>query len=92
MLSMDFIREQPDVVRGAISVKGVTVDLEANAISAGFQSAAPEERAALGAKAKAAGAKAGELETALAEKDAALKQMLLQLPGIPWGGRAGRTD
>ena len=59
---------------------------ERNAISAGFQSAAPEERAALGAKAKAAGAKAGELETALADKEAALKAMMLKLPGIPWEG------
>ena len=59
---------------------------ERNAISAGFQSAAPEERAALGAKAKAAGAKASELETALADKEAALKAMMLKLPGIPWEG------
>jgi seryl-tRNA synthetase len=29
MLSMDFIREQPDVVRHAIAVKGVDVDLDA---------------------------------------------------------------
>jgi seryl-tRNA synthetase len=108
MLSMDYIREQPDIVRQAIAVKGVDVDLDAllaldvevraakaeiealraerNAISAGFQSAAPEERAALGARAKTAGAKAGELEAALADKDAALKEMLLKLPGIPWEG------
>jgi seryl-tRNA synthetase len=59
---------------------------ERNAISAGFQSAAPEERAALGAKAKAAGARAGELETALAGKEAALNAMMLKLPGIPWEG------
>ena len=59
---------------------------ERNAISAGFQSAAPDERAALGAKAKASGARAGELETALADKEAALKAMILRLPGIPWEG------
>ena len=41
---------------------------ERNAISAGFKDAAPEERAALGAKAKAAGARASELEAALAEQ------------------------
>jgi seryl-tRNA synthetase len=108
MLSMDFIREQPDLVGQAIAAKGVDVDLgtllaldadvrtakaeiealraERNAISAGFQSAALDERAALGAKAKAAGARAGELETALADKEAALKTMLLKLPGIPWEG------
>jgi len=108
MLSMDFIRERPDVVGQAIAAKGVDLDLDAllaldvevrtakaeiealraerNAISAGFQSAAPEERAALSAKAKAAGAQAGELEAALADKEAALKTMLLKLPGIPWEG------
>jgi len=108
MLSMDFIREQPDAVRMAIARKNVEIDLDAllaldtevraakaaiellraerNAISAGFQSAAPDERAALGAKAKAAGAKAGELEAALAGQEAALKDMLLKLPGIPWQG------
>jgi seryl-tRNA synthetase len=105
---MDFIREQPDVVRQAIAVKGVDVDLDAllaldaevraakaeiealraerNAISAGFQRAAPEDRGALSAKAKAAGARAGELEAALVDKDAALREMLLKLPGIPWDG------
>src|SRR5688572_15061918 len=59
---------------------------ERNAISAGFQTAAPDERAALGAKAKAAGAKAGELEAALTDKEVALKAMMLKLPGIPWQG------
>ncbi len=59
---------------------------ERNAISAGFQSAAPEERAALGARAKAAGARAGELEAALADTEAALKGMMLRLPAIPWEG------
>ena len=59
---------------------------ERNAISAGFQSAAPEERPALGARAKAAGARAGELEAALAGKEAALNTMMLKLPGIPWEG------
>ena len=57
-----------------------------NAISSKFKDAAPEERAALGAEAKAAGAKASELEAELGEKDAALKALMLKLPGIPWGG------
>jgi seryl-tRNA synthetase len=57
-----------------------------NAISAKFKDAAPEEKAALGAEAKAAGARASELETALGDKDAALKAMMLKLPGIPWEG------
>ena len=57
-----------------------------NAISAKFKDAAPDEKAALGAEAKAAGAKAGELEAELGEKDAALKALMLKMPGIPWDG------
>ena len=59
---------------------------ERNAISNCFKDAAPEERAGLGAKAKAAGARASELEAELADKDSALKGLLLKLPGIPWEG------
>ena len=57
-----------------------------NAISARFKDAAPEEKAALGAEAKAAGARASELETRLSDKDASLKALMLKLPGIPWEG------
>ncbi|MDP9422714.1 MAG: serine--tRNA ligase [Pseudomonadota bacterium] len=57
-----------------------------NAISARFRDASPDEKAALGAQAKAAGAKASELDVELGEKDAALKAMMLKLPGIPWEG------
>ena len=72
-------------VRGA---KGEIETLRAtrNAISARFKDAAPEEKATLGAEAKAAGAKAGELETELALKQAILQNLMLKLPGIPWGG------
>ena len=59
---------------------------ERNAISAQFKSAAPQERAALGTKAKEAGARAGELETTLADKDGALKSLLMRLPNIPYSG------
>jgi seryl-tRNA synthetase len=59
---------------------------ERNAISAGFKSAAPEERAELGRKAKDAGARASELETELAEKEGALKSLLMRVPNIPWVG------
>ena len=59
---------------------------ERNAISAGFKSAAPEERAELGRKAKEAGARAGELETALGEKESSLKGLLMRVPNIPWDG------
>ena len=57
-----------------------------NAISARFKDAAPEEKARLGAEAKAAGARASELDVQLGDKDAALKAMMLKLPGIPWQG------
>jgi len=57
-----------------------------NAISARFKDAAPEEKAALGAEAKAAGAKAQELTIELAAKDHQIQSTLLKLPGIPWDG------
>jgi seryl-tRNA synthetase len=59
---------------------------ERNAISAGFKSAAPEERAELGRKAKEAGGRASELEAGLGEKDQALKALMLKLPNIPFEG------
>ena len=59
---------------------------ERNAISAGFKSAAPEEKAELGRRAKEAGAKAGELESELGERETTLKALMLKLPGIPWEG------
>ena len=72
-------------------VRGLKGEIEAlraerNAISGRFQSATQEERAELGARAKAAGAQAGELETQLDERETALRGMMLQLPGIPWEG------
>jgi seryl-tRNA synthetase len=57
-----------------------------NAISARFKDAKPEEKAALGAEAKAAGARASELEVQLGEKQAALNALMMRLPGIPWEG------
>jgi seryl-tRNA synthetase len=57
-----------------------------NEISAGFKSAAPEERAALGARAKEMGARSAELEQALAGKAAELDALMLRLPGLPWEG------
>ena len=108
MLSLQFIRENPDTVRTAIAQKNVALDLDAllaldgevrglktrvdglraerNAISDGFKSAAPEERPALGAKAKAIGAEIGEVEGALGELQSALDALLLRVPNIPWEG------
>ncbi|WP_294174509.1 serine--tRNA ligase [uncultured Sphingomonas sp.] len=59
---------------------------ERNAISAGFKSAAPEEKAELGRRAKEAGARATELERTLADKDEALRGLMLRLPNIPYEG------
>jgi seryl-tRNA synthetase len=59
---------------------------ERNAISAQFPKAAPEEKAALGQKAKEAGARASALENDLAGKEGELGALMLQLPGIPYEG------
>jgi seryl-tRNA synthetase len=57
-----------------------------NEISASFKSADPSERPALGARAKEMGARAGEVEAALAGKSAAMDALMLRMPGIPWDG------
>jgi seryl-tRNA synthetase len=57
-----------------------------NAISDGFKTAAPDERPALGARAKAIGAEISEVEGALGEKQAELDALLLRVPNIPWEG------
>ena len=108
MLSLAFIRDNPDTVRKAIADKNVALDLDAllaldgavrglktrvdelrrekNEISESFRTAAPADKPALGARAKAVGVEIAEVETALADEGAALDSMLLRLPGIPWGG------
>jgi seryl-tRNA synthetase len=65
---------------------------ERNMISNCFKDAAPEERAELGAKAKAIGARIAELEPLQADKDAALKALMLKLPGIPYEGAPVGSD
>jgi seryl-tRNA synthetase len=57
-----------------------------NEISDGFKSAAPEERPALGQKAKAIGAEISQVEAVLAEQQAALDALMLRVPNIPWDG------
>jgi seryl-tRNA synthetase len=79
------------LVLAAGQVRGLKTQIdqlraERNAISASFKSAPPEERAALGARAKEAGAKAAELEKQLAEHEAALNELLLRVPNIPFEG------
>ena len=73
------------------SVRALKTEIESlraerNAISAQFPKASPEEKAELGRKAKEAGARAGAIEGELAEKEAALKALMLKLPGIPYEG------
>src|SRR4029079_9177824 len=72
-------------------VRGFKTEIESlraerNAISAQFPKASEEEKARLGRKAKEAGARAGALEGELGEKEAALKALMLRLPGIPYEG------
>src|SRR3954447_15544313 len=57
-----------------------------NEISASFKTADAAERPALGGKAKAMGAEAGEAEAALAGKQTALEALMLRVPNIPWEG------
>ena len=59
---------------------------ERNAVSAKFKDATPEKKAELGRQAKEAGARAAAIEGELTEKDAALKALMLKLPGIPYEG------
>ena len=57
-----------------------------NAISDSFKSAAPDERPALGQRAKAIGAEIGAIEGELSAKQAELDALLLRVPNIPWEG------
>ena len=59
---------------------------ERNAISGSFKTAAPDERAELGRRAKEAGTKAGEIEKELASKEDALRGLMLRVPNIPFEG------
>ena len=74
-----------------VEVRGLKTEIEAlraerNSISAKFPTAAADEKAELGRKAKEAGAKAGELEARLNEREGEFRDLMLQLPGIPWEG------
>jgi seryl-tRNA synthetase len=70
----------------ALKTEADALRAERNAISAKFPKAAPEEKAELGRKAKEAGARVATLEDQLAGEEAALKVLMLQLPGIPYEG------
>lgn len=84
-LDLDALLALDGEVRGLKTrVDGLRADR--NAISDGFKSASPEERPALGARAKAIGAEIGEVEAGLGEKQAALDALLLRVPNVPWDG------
>jgi seryl-tRNA synthetase len=77
------------------SLKAATDELrrQRNEISASFKSAAPADRAGLGAKAKALGTQSAELEQELALQTAFLDDFLLKVPNIPWDGApVGRDE
>ena len=70
----------------ALKTEADALRAERNAISAQFPKAAPDEKAELGRKAKEAGARISRLEDQLAGEEAALKVLMLQIPGIPYEG------
>src|SRR5205085_1704036 len=84
-LDLDALLALDTSIRG-LKTEIETLRAERNAISALFPKASPEEKAKLGRKAKEAGARAGVLEGELGEMDAALKALMLKLPGIPYEG------
>jgi len=84
-LDLDALLALDGEVRG-LKTRVDSLRAERNAISDGFKSAAPEERPALGAKAKAIGGEISGIEADLGEKQAALDALLLRVPNIPWEG------
>ena len=80
-----------EVLRLDAEVRGAKTEIdrlraERNAVSAKFKDATPEQKAELGKKAKEAGARASEIEAELSDKEAALRWLMLKLPGIPYEG------
>ncbi len=59
---------------------------ERKRLSDGFKSASPADKAALGARSKAIGVEIAAAEAPLASDEAALRDLMLRLPGIPWDG------
>ena len=84
-LDLDALLTLDDEVRRA---RGALDDLRAarKRLSDGFKTAAPADRAALGARSKAIGAEIAGGEGTLAGQEAALRDLMLRLPGIPWDG------
>jgi seryl-tRNA synthetase len=84
-LDLDLLLNLDAEVRG-LKTEIDRLRAERNAVSAKFKDANPQEKAELGRQAKEAGARASTLEGDLAEKEAAVKALMLKLPGIPHEG------
>jgi seryl-tRNA synthetase len=84
-LDLDELLALDSAVRG-FKTEIESLRAERNAISASFPKASPEEKAELGRKAKEAGTRAAVLEGELNDKEAALKALMLKLPGTPYEG------
>ena len=84
-LSLDELLSLDGEVR-ALKTEIERLRAERNAVSARFKDASAEEKAELGRQAKEAGARASELEGQLGGKEAELKALTLELPGIPYDG------
>ena len=84
-LDLDRLLALDEQVRG-LKTRIDELRRQRNEISAGFKTADPADRPALGAKAKAFGAEATEAEGALAERSAELEALMLRVPNIPWSG------
>ena len=108
MLSLKFIREQPEAVRRAIAAKALTLDLDAllaldaevraktqrlealrgrkKALSKGFKALSEADRAARSRESRALDPEIAALSGALEAERAALQDLLLRVPNIPWEG------
>jgi len=84
-LDLDALLALDAEVRG-LKTRVDALRAERNSISDSFKTAAPEERPALGQKAKAIGAEIGEVEATLGARQAELDALLLRVPNIPWEG------
>lgn len=108
MLSLKFIRENPEALRRAVAAKALTLDLDAllaldaevraktqrlealrgrkKALSKGFEALSQEARAERGRQSRALDPEIAALSGALEAERAALRDLLLRVPNIPWEG------
>ena len=108
MLSLKFIRENPEALRRAVAAKALTLDLDAllaldaevrsktqrlealrgrkKALSKGFEGLSEEARAGRSRQSRALDPEIAALSGALEAERAALRDLLLRVPNIPWEG------